>query len=294
MLSPRNPTHLIGLSRDASLIRLLRACGTQEAVLKGASDYDGFFALAEAMPLCIGHPLRETVNRTLQEAVGEAVSLCPHTAREIWKMWTDIHWYGREAVSASVPLVCPWCAEARPVELKAEALTRLPDPAAVRVGNMEEWSRALEASLTAGEYPLFSLSDTFEFVRPNPYHANLAVNKAAVGDTLSDGERHLLIVQAMRVWGQFITRTQWKGVFLLRGGHPNAVVALLDYLDQARTLPRLIWIPQAPSDAGRVCGLYPGVETGIELSRCRTEEEQTMMRAYAAVAPIGRAVVIRA
>ncbi len=292
MLSPRNPAALIGLTHDVALIRLLRACGIQESLLKGASDYDGFLALAEAMPLCEGHPLRDKVNRILQEAVGAEVCLCPHTARAIWGSWTDIHWYGRTAVAFSAEAICPHCEPVKLLELKEESIIHLPDPLAVSARNMGEWGRVLEAALS-GEYALFSLSDSYEFVRPDPYHANLAITRMAEGDTLSEGEGNLLITQAMRIWGQWILRNGWPGTLLLRGGRPSAVEALLSYLQGAKALSRLRWIPRDPTEAGVISGLYADVGTGVSVPlSCAEEEQREIFSAYATVAPIGRAVVM--
>ena len=100
MYSPRNPAELLGLGTDPALIRLLRACGTDEAYITGnASDYDKFIALAAAMPLCEGHPLRGEVNVKLTEATGVALPLCPHTVKTHWDGWVDGYLYGEAAAS---------------------------------------------------------------------------------------------------------------------------------------------------------------------------------------------------
>ena len=293
MSAPRNPADLIGITRNVALRRLLSACGISESRIRGASDYDVFLALAEAMPLCVGHPLRDEVNRTLQEAVGGSVSLCPHTAEGIWRAWTERSWYGREDVACVCGAGCPLCGELHPKGLTAEEIIRLPHPVAVVSGDAQAWSHALEAALT-GEYALFSVAESYRFTRPNPYHVGLAVAKAAAGEALTEQENNLLITQAMRVWGLWMGQGNRNGALLLRGGNAAEVTALLAYLHREKALPRLIWIPSEPTAAGNVSGLYPDVGTGVDLSACRTaEEEQTLLKRYAAVAPMGRAVVIR-
>jgi hypothetical protein len=176
--------------------------------------------------------------------------------------------------------------------LAAEEIVRLPDPASVPCGDPQEWSHVLETALT-GEYALFSLPETYRFIRPNPYHAGIAIAKAAVGESLTENEENLLMTQAMRVWGLWMAQGKWDGTLLLRGGRTADVTALLTYLDRSKGLSRIVWIPDSPAEAGEVSGLYPDVGTGVDLSACRTEEEQMLLGTYAEVAPIGRAVAIR-
>ncbi len=282
----RNPTDLLGLGRDPALARLLRACGADEACITGgASDYDKFLALAEAMPLCEGHPLREAVNRSLQDATGLAVPLCPHTAHPHWDAWVETHWYGGGATSSAIPAVCPFCAATMPTVLREEDLTALPNPTAVKAPDLNAWSAALASALPVGETPaLFTLPEDYAFTRPNPYHANLAVGKVYAGDELTGRERDLLLTQALRVWGQV-----GRGHILLRGGRPEAVVTLLAYLDASKALSTLTWIPDDPADAGDVSGLYARVGTGFI---CRGGNSESAEKAYAAFAPVGRAVIL--
>ncbi len=290
----RNPAHSLGLGRNENLARLLRACGIHEAYITGgASDYDKFLALAEAMPLCAGHPMREAVESALREATGIRIPLCPHTARDFWSAWTDRHWYGCSASPLMLPPVCPYCAPSEPgCRLIGAELTVLPAPETVQGENLGAWTRELEAALTAGGvHPLCRLPEDYEFVRPDPYHAGEALRKRSGGEELSAHERNLLWTQALRVWGLATVRR--GGNLLVRGGSPAEVTALLAYLDSSRALPKLVWIPTDPTHAGAVSGLYATVGTGVDLSSCTTDREQkARLTAYAAVAPLGRGVVI--
>ena len=87
----RNPADLLSLNKEPA-VRLLRACGTDEDVIRNGSDYDRFSAFAAAMPLCKGHILATALQDALQVATDLFVPLCPHTASVFWRRWTDLHW----------------------------------------------------------------------------------------------------------------------------------------------------------------------------------------------------------
>ena len=289
-----NLARSLGLGRDPDLIRLLRACGADDACVTGrASDYDRYLALAEALPLCEGHPLRESVNHALREATGLDLPLCPHTARALWDAWNDRHWFGREPAPCTLHPSCPHCAPVRLTCMGVEGISPLPDPLSVVGDDLATWTQALESALTvSGAYPVCTIPSDYSFIRPNPYHAGEALRKRADGE-LSPGERDLLWTQALRVWGMAALKGNWCGTLLLGSGSAGAVTELLHYLQSAKALPRMAWIPDDPADAGAVSGLYACVGTGIDLSRCQSaEEREARIAAYASAAPIGRAVVI--
>lgn len=299
MHTHRNPADLLGLNSDTCLHRLLRACGTDEAYITGgASDYDKFLALADALPLCEGHPRQAEINRILQDATGITAPLCPHTAHTFWEAWTELHWYGRQPVPGILPTACPCCMLREPTYIGEDDLAELADPMTVCATDLSTWSLNLKAAFWAvtgklSAVPAVRLPEDYRFVRPDPYHAGEVIRKLAGGEALASHERDLLLTQALRVWGQAALQIRWGGGFLLRGGHPDAVTALLAYLNTARALPILIWIPDNPADAGAISGLYARVGTGMDLSSCASaEKRESRISAYAAVAPIGRAVVM--
>lgn len=286
---PRNPADLLHLGSDPDLCRLLRACGAEESYITGgASDCDKFLALAAALPLCEGHPLRDEVNAALSQATGLTAPLCPHTAHAHWNAWAEIYRYGERITASPLPAVCPFCPPSSPTVLTADALCPLPDPAAVKAPDLDAWSDALTALLPAdSRLPLFPLSNEYGFVRPDPYHAGLAVRKAFEGGSLSARERDLLRTQALRVWGQ--TWAKRSECLLLDGGSPEAVSALLRYLELSHALPQIVWIPVEPTQAAGISGLYPGVRTGY---RQDSESDSQAARAYAAAAPLGRGIAV--
>lgn len=291
---PRNPVDLLGLGTTHALSRLLRACGADEACIMGcASDYDKFLALADAMPLCEGHPLRDEINAKLTAATGLDASLCPHTAHLFWERWTDLHWYGRELPPMTHS--CPLCVPSAPTVVHAGEFSTLPTPTEVRAPDLASWSARLEAALPPFGDCLLVLDGDYTFIRSNPYHANLAVRRLAEGETLTADDRALLTTQALRVWGLALVKEGREAHrVLLRGGSPEAVTALLAYLQASKALPSLVWLPDDPTRAEAVSGLYSTVGTGYVLpDGISPQEAETIKAAYAAVAPLGRAVILQ-
>lgn len=286
----RNPAHLLGLGRNTALTRLLRACGTDEAfVTGGASDFDKFSALAEAIPLCAGHEQVARINRTLQEATGLSAPLCPHTAPAIWQAWTELHWYGREPAPRACPLTCPLCAPCEPRRITAAEWNALCDPLSLTAENLGQWTKLLETALeSAVGLPCISLPSDYTFVRPDPYHAGEALRRMARGESLDPRETHLLLTQALRTWGLYAVRHD--RTLCVGGGSAESMTALLAYLDTSRALTSLVWLASNPTDAGQISGLYTRVTTGLDLRNHPNPDELTAR--YAAVAPLGRAVMV--
>lgn len=293
--SPRNPADLLRLGADPALCRLLRACGVDEAYISGgASDYDKFLALAAALPLCEGHPLGDEVNATLTRATGISAPLCPHTARAHWDAWVEIHHYGGHATVPELPTPCPHCPPAAPRVIYATDCAPLPDPIAIQDPDLTAWSEFLTNALPKGGTPaLYTLPADYVFTRPNPYHANLAVQKSAGGEFLTPKERDLLVTQALRVWGLALVGMETAPLLLLRGGAPDAVTPLLAYLSASKALPCTVWLPEGPTHAGSVSGLYPQVGTGYTVTAGESAEvTENKKEAYAKTAPIGQATLL--
>lgn len=291
--SPRNPADLLRLGTNHALCRLLRACGMDEAYITGgASDYDKLLALAAVLPFCEGHHLRDEVNATLTQATGVKAPLCPHTARAHWDAWVEIHHYGGHATVPDLPAVCPHCAPASPRVIRVTDCAPLPDPMAIPASDLTAWSHALEDALPTDDTPaLYTFPVDYTFTRPDPYHANLAVQKAGSGESLTAKERALLVTQALRVWGLALVGGELP--LLLQGGAPEAVTALLAYLSVSKALPKMVWLSDDPAQAGAVSGLYPEVGTGYTVTEGEPiEVTENKKRAYAKDAPIGRATIL--
>lgn len=283
----RNPAHLLSLDGEPAA-RLLRACGTDESVVRNGSDYDRFAALAAVIPLCAGHALATALQADLQAATGLDLPLCSHTAPAFWRRWTDLYWYGQEK-SEPAPTPCTECTPAAPVRLIDADVTRLPDPAAVAAvcprADLAAFTDRIEAALPTVGYAALRLPSDYVFVRPDPYHAARAMQNIAEGEAFY---RDLLTSQALRTWGEIASARDVT--LLLMGGPPDAILALLAYLSDCNRLPRAVWLPDEPAHAARVSGLYASVGTGYILS---SDNEREVQDAYAAVAPIGRATVFQ-
>ena len=295
MYTHRNPADLLGLGTDPALIRLLRACGADEAYITGnTSDYDTFSALATAMPLCEGHPLRGEVNTKLTKATGVALPLCPHTVKTHWDGFVEGYLYGETVSSTPFATVCPLCSFVAPEIYRESELTALPNPVSVSAPDLASWSTAMEKRLPDSAPALFRLPDDYAFVRPDPYHAGLAVGKVFRGEALTKAEADLLIPQALRVWGMALSCCgEDTPALFLRGGAPSAVLSLLAYLETSHALPPMVWIPYEPALAETVSGLYSCVRTGYAVADTDTAEKaEEKKRVYAAVAPVGRAIVL--
>ena len=292
----RTPAHLLGLRDDPALWRLMRACGAPEACITGgASDCDRFLALADAMPRLAGHPTQAHVNRILTSATGLTASLCPHTARAHWEAFVKRHWYA-DALDAETalangapPPACPCCAPCEPLRLPKRDLSPLPDPLAIPAYSLSAWSEALEhvqsSCRDSTVVAAVTLPAAYTFVRPDPYHVGQALERRGEGEALTQKEQDLLLTQALRVWGLAAARDGFS--LLLRGGVPAEITALLAYLQGVRALPALTWIPDDPTDAGAVSGLYSTVRTGFDPSAAPDAAAR-----YATVAPLGTAVML--
>ena len=80
---------------------------------------------------------------------------------------------------------------------------------------------------------------------------------------------------------------------LLRGGDSAEVMALLAYLNASKALSPLVWIPDEPSCAKEISGVYSHVGTGYAVGVMDTAEvAEEKEKMYASVAPIGKAVVL--
>ncbi len=314
---PRNLADLLGLGHHRTLTRplgrLLTACGIDERALCGtASDYDAFLALAAALPLCHDHPVADSVQQMLGSLTGMHAPLCPHTARAFWDAFTDLYWYQREispetrlALSAET---CPHCSVPTPSVWDGEEVYHLPaidfsgnDPRAVPPAdsrspaeNLSAWGETCLKELPAdAACPiLVTLPDDYRFFRPDPYHAALALCSLGSTDRSSAADRHLLLAQALRTVGG-VLRDRHTPLFL-RGGSASAVCDLIAYLHAADRLPETVWFPLDVTAAASVVGRYPHVSVGVLQNSSDTPNTmREKMALYAAIAPMGRAVLLK-
>ena len=281
----QNPAELLALDKEPTA-RLLRACGVEEKRIRGGSDYDRFAALAACMPLCAGHALATEMEKALQSATGLTAPLCAHTASAFWRRWLELHWCEQEE-TVSDPTPCTACVPCEPQILTDADVVRLPAPEQVattcRPVSLVTFADRLQDALPTVGYAAIHLPADYAFVRPDPYHATQALQGAAEGRPF---DHAMLLTQTLRVCGGIAAA---RGITLvLVGGAPETILPLLAYLAGCGNLPHTVWMPDDPAHAAHVSGLYTAVDTGYVLSPNTREDVRD---AYAAVAPIGRAVV---
>lgn len=300
-MSIQNPAEVLGLTTlnyDAPLARILRACGIDEVCITGgASDCDKFFALAQALTMCDGHALRPSICQTLADATGLPLPLCPHTARAHWMNWIRRQANENTAPTSTVPASCPVCRESRMTKLPSDRLFNLSDPVAMIASSdtYETWSNAWKNAIQGApihQVLAVSISDAYTYLRPDPYHVALAVKAVAARKTTDTNDKPadaaaLIWTQALRLAGEVACAD--GRTLLLHGGTSTAVASLLAYLYTEERLPDLVWIPTDPTAVAAVSGLYSTVRTGM---RDACAADPTTLAAYAAIAPLGRAVCL--
>ncbi len=277
----RNLAQMLSLDNEPAT-RLLRACGVDERIIRGGSDYDRFAAFAAVIPLCDGHILANRMQADLRSATGLTVPLCTHTAPMFWRRWVDMYWYGKQAFVPDV-VPCTACTPLSAMRLTASDVIALPDPVdtAKASADLATFTHLLQKALPVKGYATFRLPADYGFRRPDPYH---------VAEALRISDRDLLLTQALRVWGE--AACSHDVILLLMGGAPDVVLDVLAYLFDHDRLPHLTWLPDDPAHAAWISGIYPTVGTGYVLpAESLPSEEREARFAYAAVAPIGRAVI---
>ena len=282
----QTPAELLALDKEP-VARLLRACGVEEKRIRSGSDYDRFVAFATCMPLCAGHTLATSMERDLQNATGLTAPLCSHTAPAFWRRWLELHWCEQEE-TVSDPTPCAACEPCEPLRLTDAEAVRLPALAEIATAchpvSLVAFADRLQAALPTVGHAVIRLPADYAFVRPDPYHATEALKGAAAGGAY---HRDMLVTQALRVSGGIAVS---RGITLvLTGGTPENILPLLAYLAGCGNLPHTVWMPDDPAHAASVSGLYAAVDTGYVLSS--RDAEADLRASYAAVAPIGRAVV---
>lgn len=294
---PAQALGLCDLDPGAPLARVLRAAGTPEALIAGgASDYDRFAALAAALPLCPGHPVAAQVGALLAAACGSSLPLCPHTAPLLWRLLAEgAGWELEDGVETIWPpaRVCPDCSPVGPEYLPESWVSWLPSPEAVAPGEtFGDWTRRwpVRISDTTDQTVGVTLSPSWCFTRPNPYHVSRAVQALSSGEEVEPAMTHMVTAQALRLAGEQICRR--GGTLLLLGGRGDEVGQLLDYLEGVDRLPPAIWIPREPVQAAIISGQYATVRTGMDLRGMTADQRQAALDEYARVAPLGRCVAL--
>ncbi len=292
---------------DTAIARALRAAGMPEACLMGEwSDYDTLEALCAALPALYGHPVGNRLKAWLRDVTDCDLPVCAENTPALWQCFAQTHGYG-----APVLLPDAYRPRCTPPSLPAPEMLHEPD-GADRLGE-DVWSALLAAVEPPHDGRLlaactdrlerrvenchgatwFDLPRAIPFVRPDPYHAELALQGLARGEALSDRERGLLVAQLARIVGQGIARrSPSPATLVLTGGDADTVLALCRYLDGCGGLTPTVWLADSPADVATLCGQFAAVRTGLRLNVTDTTEDvKRKLTAYAASAPIGRVVL---
>ncbi len=298
----QNPAAWLGLGRDADIEYFLRAAGMDEACITGgASDYDRFLALSEAMAVAPGHAVANRIQKALTAHLGVSAPLSPHTARAYWDAWVDVHWYRTDIAAATRARLsqetCPDCPPVQPTFLfEADVCVMQALMERIMAGgacsDLADLTRLLQDTVPpTGGRMLITLPSDYAFVRPDPYHAAAVLHALASGETVSSAEKNLLWTQILRIWGE--TLVERGGELFLPGGAARHVAALLDYLHGACRLPPMVWFPAEFADAETVSGRYAGVRIGLVCDpTVLSEDVNERMTALATCFPLGRAVCL--
>ena len=292
---------------DETATRALRAAGMPEACLVGEwSDYDTLEALCAALPFLCGHPVGARLTEWLRSVTACDLPACAENAPALWQSFAHTHGYG-----APVTLPDEYRPRRTPPPILDPEILYEPD-GADRWGE-EEWKALLAHAAPLPDGRLLAactnrlerrmeichgvvwldLPRDIPFVRPDPYHAELALQSLARGGTLSDRERGLLMAQLARIVGQGIARrSPSSATLVLTGGDADTVLALCRYLDGCGGLPPTVWLADDPADVATLCGQFAAVRTGLRLNATDASEHvKNKLATYATAAPLGRIVL---
>ena len=234
------------------LCSLLRLCGEKEENIgEGASDFDKFKAILRALPLLEGHPTRAWIASLLEEYFDLKELPQAENASEIWKLLCnrllenplapqDLVKGDWLCDALSVPSELP--KHITPV-LNANLLLETTAKKAT------DWSAEIAATVlhfnkNRCQKIVLQLPDDFAFVLPSIYHVDRALS-------LSKKDReatNLLICQLVR---ELSTVAQNEDMLLafVCNSNPDALVSLLEYVEESVGLPRICWSTRAAKEA---------------------------------------------
>ncbi len=292
---------------DETAARALRAAGMPEACLVGEwSDYDTLEALCATLPLLNGHPAGTWLTAWLRGVTACDLPACAENAPALWQSFADAHGYG-----ASVSLPDEYRPRRTPPPILDPEILYEPDGidclgegvwrALLAEAEWPHDGRLLAACTARLERRMenchgaawLDLPCGMPFIRPDPYHAELALQSLARGEAPSNRGRGLLIAQLARIVGQGIARrSPSPATLVLTGGDADTVLALCRYLDGCGGLPPTVWLADSPADVAALCGQFAAVRTGLRLNATDTAEHvKNKLATYATAAPLGRIVL---
>lgn len=240
-----NPAELF---RCRSVTELLLACDADRREIgDSGSDYGYFSAFCESLPLLRGNATAGSVLCLLQHAFPEAPELSFENRNAFWKYACKQLQSNPGKGGAFLPQGTFWClygAEELPIRNPAPNLlpvlhagTLLPETGMSLSAWEAETERILAAFASAGcRKILFPLSPEYRFVRPDPHHAALAIEK----NRRTPEERALLRTQLFRQLCLACGARNWLLIPDFRCSAPEAVGLLSCFL-RTGELPELCW-----------------------------------------------------
>ena len=212
------------------------------------SAYERFRALAELSDELYLHPILDELSFLLCEGLGITETLTPTSCDRIWRKSAEL--LLEEADTAEKCLTLPsrrprsWQKDEAPFsgDLSRQILPSSPELSSLakaRVCSRSAWEKEIADALEAlrkqeREHFLFTVPKDYTFVRPDPYHVDLALaERDRKGDLLD-----LLLSQCLR---QLFLLSATHGItpVLYVQGRADAILDGLSFLGRSIALPRL-------------------------------------------------------
>ena len=224
----------------------MRSAGIDEAKITGtASDYEKFRFLCAAMPDLLGHPVHLAAHLLLRRLLDCPLMLNEANCDAVWQAAADylalldswepilqrlqIAHFFSDSMPADGSMIRPLFI---PKPVYSESLNT------VEAVLLTQLATVAEQGCTVAYHALPQLTT---FVRPDPYHAELACKKQSIHQSLDTSESACLTAQQLRTLGREYVR---RGITLLLsfapGSCPDAIDELLFYLNEVNALPQTI------------------------------------------------------
>ena len=277
---------------DESIIRAMRACGTEEKYITGdSSDYEKFRALCGCMPSLPGRSVYLIAHMALQTFFGCGVDICRENCDFIWNYTADVlqkqHFDAdtllnflkidtlcasadiaelpeKNAISDKIPRILPVvCTDALLAPHKKEYVTyikRLSKATGVDIDSLSSLELAIKTSFgiwrsLGCKILRCDISKGFFFERPDPYHAEQAF--LSVIGKAKKAEYLLTNTLTAQILRILFAQAKAKGftVQLCFAGNDSVsdVDALLAYMKEAKILPKIMLIAE---DCSEKMGIY--------------------------------------
>lgn len=312
---------LVDVCPPSALSRLQGSAGTP----RPTSDYEVFAAVCRAIPQWVGHPLFAIIHELLATVLDCHLPLNQENAPEIWRACAekfqsrDIRLpevLYRMGVKTAYISLSPETFSNDDLTFKiiendnVRGLTLYPlldagqlidDPRSMckavwkkPPADAPAYAHALTSILEkfatlGGLITRVELPDEFEFIRPDPFHADTVWKKTLNQERLSPEDHHLLTAQTLRIWGQACVKFGLS--MTLVGGRPRAVSSLLSYLKGCDAFPTVTYAPCSLRDEEQLRSLlstHQDATPGLAITRGDSLNHiREKLITYATISPLG-------